>query len=321
VKKILVVQTAFLGDVILATPLAETLKMSHPEVQIHFLVKKENASLLNNHQFINRVWTFDKSIGKIKALKFLIPKLREEKFDIVINLHRFLSSGIISKMCGAEMIIGFKKNPLSFLFTESYPHEIGNGKHEVDRNLSLLKTLNIKKEYRKPKLFHSQKDEEFISQFANTSFFCLAPASVWYTKQMPEEKWVELADKVGRFGNVYLLGGPNDSELCERIRVQSKSVVVNLAGKLTILQSMALMAKALRSYVNDSGPLHLASACNAPVTAFFCSTTPEFGFGPLSDDAEVIETKEELDCKPCGLHGHKACPKGHFKCGINISLP
>jgi heptosyltransferase-2 len=95
--------------------------------------------------------------------------------------------------------------------------------------------------------------------------------------------------------------------------------VVNLAGKLTLLQSAALMACAQHNYVNDSGPLHLASATNAPVSAFFCSTIPEFGFGPLSDKARIIEV-QGLDCRPCGLHGHKSCPKGHFRCGEALEL-
>jgi heptosyltransferase-2 len=95
--------------------------------------------------------------------------------------------------------------------------------------------------------------------------------------------------------------------------------VMNLAGKLTLLQSAALMAGAQHNYVNDSGPLHLASATNAPVSAFFCSTIPEFGFGPLSDKASIIEV-QGLDCRPCGLHGHKSCPKGHFRCGEGLVI-
>jgi heptosyltransferase-2 len=74
------------------------------------------------------------------------------------------------------------------------------------------------------------------------------------------------------------------------------------------------------NYVNDSAPLHLASAMNAPVTAFFCSTIPAFGFGPQSANATIIETTIKLDCRPCGLHGYKACPKGHFKCAESIDI-
>jgi heptosyltransferase-2 len=93
-----------------------------------------------------------------------------------------------------------------------------------------------------------------------------------------------------------------------------------LAGDLTLLQSAALMSKAEMNYTNDSGPLHLSSAMNAPTTAVFCSTIPEFGFGPLSDVSKIVETTIDLPCRPCGLHGHKKCPQSHFKCGISIQI-
>ena len=72
------------------------------------------------------------------------------------------------------------------------------------------------------------------------------------------------------------------------------------------------------NYVNDSAPMHIASAMNAPVTAIYCSTIKEFGFGPLSDVSYVIEEKQNIACRPCGLHGHKACPLGHFQCAMDI---
>ncbi|HMT28996.1 MAG TPA: glycosyltransferase family 9 protein, partial [Bacteroidia bacterium] len=111
-------------------------------------------------------------------------------------------------------------------------------------------------------------------------------------------------------------------ELCQRIiEASGNSNAVKLAGKLSLLQTAALMKDAAMNYVNDSGPLHIASAMNAPVTAFFCSTIPGFGFGPLSDHSLIIETTLKLECKPCGLHGKKSCPQGHFKCGLTITTP
>jgi len=73
------------------------------------------------------------------------------------------------------------------------------------------------------------------------------------------------------------------------------------------------------NYLNDSAPMHFASAVNAPVTAVYCSTIPGFGFGPLSDKKFILETKQLLDCRPCGLHGYKACPRGHFHCAWHIA--
>ena len=114
---------------------------------------------------------------------------------------------------------------------------------------------------------------------------------------------------------IFLLGAPNDKAACEQIKIAVHHPnVINLAGELNLLQSAALIQNATMNYVNDSAPLHLASAMNAPVTAVFCSTVPKFGFTPLSSVRRVVETKQKLDCRPCGLHGFKACPKGHFKC-------
>ncbi len=150
----------------------------------------------------------------------------------------------------------------------------------------------------------------------------MAPASVWFTKQLPEEKWLEMIYKTHIDLTIYLLGGKSDSELCDRlIKKSDNGKVVNLCGKLNLLESAALMSDAEMNYVNDSGPLHIASAMNAPVTAFFCSTVPAFGFGPLSERSFIIETTEKLECKPCGLHGYQQCPLGHFKCGTTIIAP
>jgi heptosyltransferase-2 len=80
------------------------------------------------------------------------------------------------------------------------------------------------------------------------------------------------------------------------------------------------MKSATMNFMNDSAPMHLASSVDAPTTAIFCSTVTSFGFGPLSNNSIVVETKEKLDCRPCGLHGHKECPKKHFKCAENINI-
>lgn len=314
-KKFLIIQTAFLGDVILATPVARTLKANFPEAEIHFLLKKGNESLLENHEVLTKVWVFDKANDKFKNILELGRCLRKEKFDVVINLQRFASSGMIAVLSRGKKTYGFKKNPMARFYSKSFKHEIGNGEHEVDRNLSVLSELNLEKIIRQPALFPSENDLRIVGEFQDEPYFCLAPASVWATKQLPVRKWIELVELLSSKGKVFLLGSGGDRDLCDEIIQAVDGKAQNLSGKLSLLQSAALMKSAIRSFVNDSGPLHLASSVNAPVTAYFCSTVPSFGFGPLSDDAEIKETSEELSCRPCGLHGFKVCPEGHFKCG------
>ncbi len=317
-KRILVIQTAFLGDVILATPVFSELKRLFPEAKIDALVKAGNESLLESHLSLNEVLVFSKKDGKWKSLIALIRSIRKRKYDVVINLHRFGSSGIITVLSGANETRGFAKNPFSIFFTNRFSHEIGDGTHEVERNLSLIHDIGAAKRVR-PSLFPTPEDFSVVKSYQEDAYAVVAPASVWFTKQLPKEQWIKLINHLN--SKVYLIGGPTDEQLCNEIVERlPKSDVVNLAGKLTLMQSAALISSAQRTYVNDSGPLHIASAMNAPVTAFFCSTVPEFGFGPLSDDAKIIQIQEKLECRPCGLHGHAACPKGHFKCGSEISV-
>ena len=316
-QKILIIQTAFIGDVILATPLIETLRLQFPNSKIDFLVKNGNQNLLINHPNLNIVLAFDKS-KKIKSLLALLKEIRKEKYDLVINLQRFFSSGLLTAFSGAKDKRGFKKNPLSFLFTKSFDHTVNNGLHEVERNSALIEDL-CKKPFKSPKLYPSASDFDKISSFQSKSYYCIAPSSVWFTKQAPKSVWIKTIHSIkDKNAIIYLIGGSEDFNLCEEISFEIKNIEVkNLAGKLSLMESAALIKGAIRTFVNDSGPLHLASAMNAPVTVYFCSTSPSFGFGPLSDDSEIIEVKN-LSCKPCGLHGYKSCPKGHFECGEKL---
>lgn len=312
-KRILVIQTAFLGDVILATPVLSELKRLFPDAQLDMLVKKGNESLLLNNPHLHELHILNKSSGKWKAIFKLIKEFRKSEYDLVINLHRFGSSGLITALSKGMRKYGFRKNPFSFLYTKRFAHKIGDGTHEVERNLSVIAEFGAQKKAR-PELFPSEKDLATVQEYAKGNYYCIAPASVWFTKQLPADKWVELIQKLDSEATIYILGAPNDKELGDSIIEKANhQKAVNLAGKLSLLQSAALMKTAKRSYVNDSGPLHLASSVNANVTAFFCSTVPDFGFGPLSDDSEIKQV-EGLDCRPCGIHGHKACPKGHFNC-------
>ncbi len=316
--KFLIIQTAFIGDVILATAVAEKLHLHFPHADIDFVLRKGNEGLLKDHPFIRTIYIWDKKQGKIKNLLSLTKNIRAAKYDHVINLHRFASSGIITGFSGAKEKVGFDKNPLSFLFTKKIKHEIGNGKHETERNQQLIEHLTDNKAS-KPKLYPSENNFNTVKEYKISEYICLAPTSVWFTKQFPKEKWVELCDKLPQRYKIYLLGAPSDVEACEWIKNKSASKnIVNLSGKLNFLDSAALMKDAAMNYVNDSAPMHIASAMNAATTAIYCSTVPSFGFGPLADNAKIVETKLALECRPCGLHGHQACPLGHFKCAFSI---
>ncbi|TSA25218.1 MAG: glycosyltransferase family 9 protein [Bacteroidetes bacterium] len=356
-KQILVIQTASIGDVILATALLEKLHAHDPDTRFDFLIKKGMEPLFDLHPFIRRLLVWDKS-AKYRDFFRLLNEVRHERYDAVINIQRFVLTGLLTLFSGADLTIGFDKNPFSRWFSRRVPHRITPGIHEIDRNQELIAELtdatpakprlypgNTKYEIRNTKLESSKSK---IENRKSEIYYTVSPASLWFTKQYPAERWVALIREMPEEATVYLLGSASDCDLCERIQQEGRgsrvegrgmnnmksgnadrgsriadrgSGIVNLAGELTLLESAALMQGARMNFTNDSAPMHLASAVNAPVTVIYCSTTPDFGFGPLSDDAAIVEVHEPLSCRPCGLHGLKSCPEKHFRCATEIGHP
>lgn len=319
-KRILVIQTAFIGDAILGTALLEKLHQNHPNAKIDYLVRNGNQSLFTGHPFLNEVLVWNKQDAKYAELWQLLGTVRNRKYDAVFNIQRYTASGFLTAFSGAKETVGYKNNPLSFLFSKTVIHRLGKGfeqVHEVDRVLDLVATNT---ERTNPKLYPSVQDEQAVAAYITKPYITIAPASVWFTKQFPVKKWVELINQISKETTVYLIGAKGDWDVANEIGSLSKREVINLTGKLKLLQTAALMRNAQMNYANDSAPVHLASSVNAPITEVFCSTVPEFGFTPLSDNSTIVQTKENLDCRPCGMHGKSICPKGHFKCSQTIGI-
>ena len=322
------------------TALLEYLHQTEPATPVDVLVRRGNEGLLAGHPHVRQVLIWDKKHRKYANLWQLLGQIRAAGYGRVVTLQRFASTGFLTAFSGAPERVGFAKNPFSRLFTRRVPHAIGDGTHEVERNLALLRSneeLGMRNEefsgknspffiphssLTKPRLYPSAADEATVAPYgAAGPYICVAPTSVWFTKQYPEEKWRELLAALPAGLRVYLLGGPPDVAACERLAAASgRENVTSIAGKIGLLASAALMRGAVMNYVNDSAPMHLCSAVGAPVTAVFCSTVPAFGFGPLSPVSFIVETKEALACRPCGLHGHAACPLGHFRCAHSIEV-
>jgi heptosyltransferase-2 len=238
------------------------------------------------------------------------------QFDVVITPHRHVSSGILARLTNAPARAAFDQHPLRAWFTHGTHHRFEAGLHETQRNHALLEPWLHGAELRPPRLYPAT-----IESVPEEPFGVMAPASQWGTKQWPEDKWVDLCDSLSEQpGSILLLGGASDLELLNRIKDQSAHPAVTVCADFSLLESAALMKQAQWVISNDSGPLHLASAVDAATLAIFCSTTPDFGFGPMATRSAVVESTLSLSCKPCGLHGHRTCPQDHFKCGRDIQV-
>ncbi len=322
--KFLIIQTAFTGDVVLATAIAERLHDCFPDARIDFLVRKGNEGLLAGHPYISAVLVWDKKTNKTRNLLQLAGRIRRERYSHVINPHRFGSSGFLTLLSGAPNRAGFTKNPFSFCYTRKIEHVIsavGTEKptHEIERNQLLIADI-AGTTAAMPALYPSDADYDHVQRHKVGPYVCVAPSSVWYTKQFPAGKWSKMIDELPKDVTIYIIGAPSDKTTAREVIGNSHHPrVYDLCGELNFLQSVALMKDAVMNYTNDSAPLHFASSINAPVTAVFCSTVPSFGFGPVRENGCIVETKEDLSCRPCGLHGHRTCPQGHFKCAYEIT--
>lgn len=324
-KKFLVIQTASIGDVVLATSLLEELHYNYPLEKIDILVKKGNESLFTAHPFVGKIWIWDKKKNKYANLINLIRDIRKIDYEYVININRFFSSGLITALSISDNKIGFKKNPLSLFFDQRVEHLIDKRifTHEVERNYNLIEPFceDDELDVSPPKLYPTKDATNNVKQYKDGLYYTISPSSLWFTKQFHKEGWIEFIKQIPKEASIYLLGSPSDILVCEEIKtVSNHPKCQNLAGKLSFLESTSLMKDAKMNFMNDSAPMHFCSSINAPITAIFCSTVSAFGFTPLSENSLIVETKEKLSCRPCGLHGFKKCPLKHFKCSLTIDV-
>jgi len=331
-RNILIIQTAFLGDVILTTPLVKATRVLFPEAKISFLLIPQTKEILLHNPHVGQILVYDKKGDEKKSKDFLhlTKKVIKEKFDLALIPHRSLRSALLAYLTKIPERIGFDRSEGSFLFTKKVKYNPSI--HEIERNLSLLNSLNFKPVNIElldtaPELFPSEKDTLLVKRFLKDSgidekerIVAIAPGSVWQTKRWLAQRFAEAADLLveKEKAKIIFVGSEEDKELCDRIAEMMKHKPKVAAGKMTVLQSAVLFSKSKALLSNDSAPVHIASATKTPTVVIFGSTTPDFGFGPYGNDNTIIQKK--LYCRPCGIHGRKKCPEKHFRCMKEITV-
>ncbi|HEY9166983.1 MAG TPA: glycosyltransferase family 9 protein [Candidatus Kryptonia bacterium] len=317
-NRALIIQTAFLGDVILTTPLVQVLKREHPEMAVDIVVIPSTREVVENHPAVSKVITYDKHGAQKSPWSFISlgRELRKMKYDVIICPHRSLRSALLSRMTNAPVRIGFRNSALPGSFTSTLAWKFGV--HEVDRNLSLLEPLGIATHREVPRLFPTQGNREEVDLFIGENriekpFAAIAPGTVWRTKQYPVAKMVEVAKQLlERFARIVIVGGPADAETAASFDgIDSR--IVSAVGKLSVMSSAELISRASLLVSNDSAPVHIAASFEVPTVAIFGPTAGNFGFYPYGDNSAVVETTG-LGCRPCTIHGGARCPIGTFDC-------
>lgn len=320
--KILIIHTAFIGDIVLSTPLLKRVKEMYPEAKITYVTTPVGATILRNNPHITEIIEYDKrgNHSGIKGLLALGRRLRYENFNMVLTPHRYLRSSILSWLTRSPKRIGYDIASGALLFTDKIKYD--KTKHEVEKLLSFLGDVPKNPRENYPiELYPSKKEKEAVDKIwednslSSEKVIAIAPGSKWFTKKWPLEyfnKVIELLVKDGI--KVIVIGGKDELFL----NVVNHKNIIDLRGKTTLLELAEVLKRVKIVLTNDSSPIHIASAfANTKIIAIFGPTVKEFGFFPWSENSKVLEVNG-LTCRPCAIHGGDKCPKGHFKCMLEI---
>lgn len=308
----LVIQTSFLGDVVLTTPLLVQLARRGP---VDVVTTPESAALLANHPAVRALVVYDKR-GADRGLGGFIRiarALRRERYDAAFLAQGSMRSGALAWAAGIPSRFGFRTSSGRWLYTKRVDYR--EDLHHAARLLMLARPngrVPADDELR-PSLFPGDEERHRVDALLGGSdqpIIALAPGSVWATKRWPY--YTELAGLLRPRARIVVVGGPADVELGKAITAAVPDAV-DTTGQLSLLASAELIARASVLVTNDSAPQHLASAMATPTVAIFGPTVPDFGFGPLSPASTVVG-KTDLACRPCDRHGPERCPLGHHHC-------
>ncbi|MER3329854.1 MAG: glycosyltransferase family 9 protein, partial [Candidatus Kapaibacterium sp.] len=308
-SKILIINTAFLGDIALTSFLTQRIKNTQNCV-ISVLTTKAGAEVLSPVKSIDSLFIHDKK-GSHKSMASTIEfakSLSAYKYDIIISLHKSYRTSKIVKNIEAPIKIGFNNASNSSVYTHKLKYK--NHIHEAQRYISTMfdDTNLVNVELDLPlddKLF---VENLLIQQKYDESkkTIVLAPGSVWATKKWGSDRYSNLANQLKSTYNVVVIGSKQD-------RIDTGEGVINLCGKTSITQTYQLLSNSDILVTNDSAPTHFAAITNTPTITIFGATHPMFGFGPLAKGSIVVQN-ESLKCRPCRIHGTEECPIGTHEC-------
>lgn len=313
--KILVVRFSSIGDVVLTTPVIRAIKEQCPDFEIQFITKEVFRSLVEYNPHISKVHTFKRSIKEV------MPQLKLERFDRIIDLHHNLRSVILSFYLGVKAERFRKLNLLKWILV-NLKWKVMPDLHVVDRYFGAVRILGVQNDQKGAELFLSVQDKVDVKHelgFESGNYIAVAIGAQFATKRMPEELLVNVLQKL-EFPAV-LCGGENDAEMAELvIKSLPKKLINNACGKFSLLQSASIVSQSATLITNDTGLMHIASCFNIPTVSVWGNTVPELGMYPYFPKNKAlysIHQVEGLKCRPCSKIGFQSCPKGHFDCMRN----
>ena len=312
-KKALVIRFNAIGDLVLTTPVVEALAAAGYEV--HYLVKEVFAELLDYNPHVHKVWRLKDSLSEVLA------HLKKEQFDVVIDLHNNLRSRQVKSALKAKSYT-LKKDRLNlFLLTKLNINRVKE-RHIVYRFLDVLKPLGIAVDEPAPQTYIPDAIAALWPDTLPAHYLVIVVGAAWANKEIPTEKIVEIMARTS-YREIVLIGGPADKEKARLVVHQSQRLIHNKVGLLSITQSAHVISKAAAILSGDTGMMHIAASLGTPAVAVYGSTHPVLGYTPFYGNHKAqyhIVQNDNLNCRPCTKQGQNQCPKGHFKCMLDLDI-
>ena len=319
----LVIQTSFLGDVVLTTPLLSHLAHSGP---VDVVTTPAAAALLNGQPAVRRVIEYDKRgadsgvTGLWRIARRVHPKDRNA---VAFCVQGSLRTVTLAMIAGYRQRVGFETSDGHVFYTRKIPYRVAQHHAERLLRLALGDDAIIEQEELKPSLYPSEADRDAVNHLLaahaapGDRLIALAPGSIWATKRWPG--FPALAKALAPHGRIVVTGGSADRDLATSILAAAPNAI-DATGRLSLLASADLIGRAALLVTNDSLPQHLASAMGTRTLTIFGPTIPGFGFGPLAPGSEAVG-HESMACRPCHPHGPAKCPLGHHLCMLDLGVP
>lgn len=314
--KILIIRFSSIGDIVLTSPIIRCIKQQL-KAEIHYLTKKTFSFIIQNNRYADKVYAIEKDVFEV------LPQLKKENYDFIVDLHHNLRSALIKMLLGKKSKSFHKLNIKKWLLVNFKVNCLPK-KHVVDRYFETVKPLGIVNDGKGLDYFIPEADEVNIKTLPDcfhNGYVGFVIGAKHLTKQLPKEKIVSIIEKLNR--PVILLGGKEDFEKGEKIISSTgQSLVFNACGKYNLNQSASLVKQAKTIITHDTGVMHIAAAFKKEIISVWGNTVPEFGMYPYYGDSEVRSHKAEvknLSCRPCSKLGYRQCPKGHFRCMNKIN--
>jgi heptosyltransferase-2 len=309
-KRILIIRLSSLGDILLTTPILRAIKNQSPLIKIDFLVRTEYADALKLNPHLNKLYFF---YHENERNSLLLSELKQNKYDLIIDLQNNLRSGKIIKHLSCKVLKFDKKSFDKFLLVQFKINRLKDSPQIPVRYASSIPGLTL--DEKGLELVTDKKPDNRIND--NKINIGLCPGARHFTKRWIPEYYIELGKKLSENNfQILIMGGKSDRIICSEIS-EAIPGAIDLSNDDDLLQTAANMKLCSLVVCNDSGLMHAASSTDTKVVTIFGSSVKEFGFTPYQCKSIFLENKS-LNCRPCSHIGKEYCPKKHFKCMLEI---